>query len=144
MAINPIRGGFHTVTPYLCVAGAARLIPFLERAFGAEAVDRKDRADGSVMHAEVRLGNSMIMLGEANDEFGPMPTSVYLYMPDCDAVYQRAIAAGGTSIFDIRTLPNGERYGGVKDVCGNIWWIASHVEDVTPEEEARRWQTFKR
>jgi len=144
MTVKPIRDGFHTVTPYLFAAGADRLIRFIEEAFRAEVIARKDRPDGRIMHAEMRVGDSMLMLGEADGEYGPMPTSIYLYVPDCDAVYQRALAAGGTSVFDIRNLPSGERYGGVKDVCGNIWWIATHVEDVSPDEEERRWREFQR
>jgi PhnB protein len=144
MAVNPTRDGFHTVTPYLFADGAARLIDFLTEAFGAEVMSRKDRPDGAVMHAELRIGDSMVMVGESVSEFGSMPTSIYLYVPDCDTVYQRALAAGGTSVFDIRNLPSGERYGGVKDACGNIWWVATHVEDVSPEEEEKRWSEFQR
>jgi uncharacterized glyoxalase superfamily protein PhnB len=144
MAAKPIRDGFHTVTPYLFAEGATRLIQFLVEAFNAELVFRKDRPDGAVVHAEMRIGDSMLMLGEASGEFGPMPTSIYLYVTDCDTVYQQALAAGGISVFEIMNLPSGERYGGVKDPCGNIWWIATHVEDVSPEEEARRWREFKR
>ena len=144
MAVKPIRDGFHTVTPYLFADGAARLIQFLLKAFNAELVFRKDRPDGAVIHAEMRIGDSMLMLGEGSGEFGPMPTSIYLYVTDCDTVYRQALAAGGISIFEIMNLPSGERYGGVKDPCGNIWWIATHVEDVSPEEEERRWREFKR
>jgi uncharacterized glyoxalase superfamily protein PhnB len=95
------------------------------------------------MHAELRVGDSMLMLGEASEQFKPMPASVYLYVPDCDTVYHRALSTGGISVFPLMTLPSGERYGGVKDPCGNIWWVATHVEDVTPEEEERRWKTFQ-
>jgi uncharacterized glyoxalase superfamily protein PhnB len=144
MAVKPIRDGFHTVTPYLFTVGAARLIQFLVKAFNAELIFRKDRPDGAIIHAEMRIGDSMLMLGEATGEFGPMPTSIYLYVTECDTVYQQALAAGGASVFEIMNLPSGERYGGVKDPCGNIWWIATHVEDVSPEEEARRWREFKR
>ncbi len=73
-----------------------------------------------------------------------MPTSIYLYVPDCDTVYQQALAAGGVSVFEMMDLPSGERYGGVKDPFGNIWWIATHVEDLSPEEQERRWREFKR
>lgn len=144
MGVNPIREGFRTVTPYLFVAGAPRLLAFLHAAFDAESLAQEARPDGTVMHAELRIGDSMLMLAEASDEFGPMPTSIYLYVEDCDAVYQRALTAGGTSVFEIMTLPSGERYGGVKDPCGNIWWIATHVEDVPQEEQQRRWREFQR
>jgi uncharacterized glyoxalase superfamily protein PhnB len=144
MTAKPIRDGFHTVTPYLFTEGSARLIKFLCEAFNAEVMNRKDRPDGAVMHAEMRIGDSMVMLGEASGEFGPMPTSIYLYVPDCDAVYHQAQAAGGISVFEIMNLPSGERYGGVKDPFGNIWWIATHVEDLSPEEQEGRWREFKR
>ena len=85
----------------------------------------------------------MLMLADATAQFGAMPTSIYLYVTDCDAVYQSALHAGGVSIFPIMTLPSGERYGGIKDPVGNIWWVATHVEDVPPEEEERRWREFK-
>jgi uncharacterized glyoxalase superfamily protein PhnB len=144
MTVKPIRDGFHTVTPYLLVQGVARLITFLTEAFTAEVLSRETRPDGTIMHAEVRVGDSMVMMGEASDEFGRMPTSIYLYVTDCDAVYRRALEVGGSSVFEIMNLPSGERYGGVKDPCGNIWWIATHVEDVPPEEQARRWLEFRR
>ena len=144
MTAKPIRDGFHTITPYLFARNAPRLIEFLCAAFGGELISRKDRPGGSVMHAEIRIGDSMLMLAEATADFAPMPTSIYLYVPDCDAVYRSALAAGGSSISDVRDLPSGERYGGVKDPCGNIWWIATHVEDLSPEEQERRWKAFQR
>jgi len=84
-----------------------------------------------------------VMMAEAIDAFGPMPVSIYLYVTDSDLVYKKALEEGGISIFPIMTLPSGERYGGVKDPCGNIWWIATHVEDMSPEEEERRWKEFQ-
>jgi uncharacterized glyoxalase superfamily protein PhnB len=143
MHTNPIRAGFHTITPYLFAVGTSRLIQFICAAFGGEVTFRKERPDGAIVHAEMRVGDSMLMLGEASAQFEPMPASIYLYVPDCDTVYQRALNSGGISVFPIMTLPSGERYGGVKDPCGNIWWVATHVEDVTPEEEERRWKAFK-
>jgi PhnB protein len=143
MATNPIRDGFRTITPYLFAAGTPRLIEFIQAAFDGEVTFRKDRPDGAATHAELRVGNSMLMVGEASEQFGPMPSSVYLYVTDCDAVYHRALGVGGVSVFPIMTLPSGERYGGIKDPCGNIWWIATHVEDVAPEEEERRWKEFR-
>jgi uncharacterized glyoxalase superfamily protein PhnB len=144
MAANPIREGFNTITPYLLVEGAARLLTYLPEAFAAQVLARETRADGTIMHAEVRIGNSMLMIGEASGDFGPLPASIYLYVTDCDAVYKRALQAGGTSVFAVMDLPSGERYGGVKDPCGNIWWIATHVEDLSQEEQARRWREFQR
>jgi uncharacterized glyoxalase superfamily protein PhnB len=141
--VSPIRKGFRATTPYLFAQDAAHLIEFIAKAFGGEETYRKELPDGAVIHAEMRLGDSMLMLGEATPEFGPMPTSIYLYVTDSDSVYQRALSVGGISVFPIMTLPNGERYGGVKDPFGNIWWIATHIEDVSPEEEERRWKEFR-
>jgi PhnB protein len=141
--VSPIRQGFRTITPYLFAQNAVSLIEFISKAFGGEETYRKERPDGAITHAEMRVKDSMLMLGEATTQFGPMPTSIYLYVPDSDSVYERAVNAGGISVFPIMTLPNGERYGGVKDACGNIWWVATHVEDVSPEEEERRWKEFR-
>jgi uncharacterized glyoxalase superfamily protein PhnB len=143
MEPKAMRDGFHAITPYLLANGASRLIEFVCAAFGGEVTGQKERPDGAIMHAELRVGDSMLMLGEASDQFGPMPASIYLYVPDCDTVYHRALSSGGVSVFPLMTLPSGERYGGVKDPCGNIWWVATHVEDVTPEEEERRWKQFR-
>jgi uncharacterized glyoxalase superfamily protein PhnB len=143
MPTQPIREGFHALTPYLFAQGASRLIEFVSAAFGGEVTFRKSRPDGAVMHAEMRIGDSMLMLADVSAGFGPRPTSVYLYVPDCDAVFQSALQAGGVSVFPVMTLPSGERYGGIKDPSGNIWWVATHVEDVPPEEEDRRWKEFK-
>jgi len=85
----------------------------------------------------------MLMLADPTPEFGAMPTSIYLYVADCDAVYERALNSGALSVFPMMTLPSGERYGGIKDPSGNIWWVATHVEDVAPDEQERRWKQFK-
>ena len=143
MPTKPIRDGFHAITPYLFAQGASRLIEFISAAFDGEVSFRKARPDGAIMHAEMRIGDSMLMLADAPVQFGPMPTSIYLYVTDCDAVYQRALGSGAVSIFPMMTLPSGERYGGVKDPCGNIWWMATHVEDVPPDKQQRRWKEFK-
>jgi len=96
------------------------------------------------MHATIRVGDLMLMLADPTPpEFGAMPTSIYLYVPDCDAVYQRALESCGVSVFPMMTLPSGQRYGGIKDPCGNIWWVATQVEDVPPDEQERRWKQFK-
>src|SRR5216683_6711707 len=142
MGAKPIPEGFHTITPYLIIDGARRMMEFISKAFEGKEIFRKERPDGSVMHAEMKIGDSLIMLGEGS-RFGPMPASLYLYVGDCDTVYRRALNAGGVSVFEIMTMPSGERYGGVKDPCGNIWWIATHVEDVSAEEEEKRWREFK-
>ena len=143
MPTKPIPEGFHSITPYLFAEGAARLIDFISTAFEGELMFQQKRPDGTVMHATIRVGDSMLMLADPTPEFGAMPTSIYLYVPDCDAVYQRALDSGGAPVFPMMTLPSGQRYGGIKDPCGNIWWVATQVEDVPPDEQERRWKQFK-
>ncbi|NNG17372.1 MAG: VOC family protein [Gemmatimonadales bacterium] len=144
MAVKPVPDGYHTVTPYLMVDGVIDLLSYLGEAFDAHEELRLQRPDGSIMHAEVRIGDSRVMMGEPLGEFGPMPASIYLYVSDCDAVYAKAIQAGGISVMEPTDMEHaGERYGGVKDPCGNIWWVATHIEDVSPDEQARRIEALK-
>ena len=138
MPVKPIPDGFHTVTPYLVVPGVPRLIEFLKQAFDAKEMHHSTRPDGTVMHAQVRIGDSVVMMGEAIGEFGPMPAMIYLYVTDVDAVYQRALRAGGVSIMEPTDMFYGDRNGGLKDPCGNQWWIATHIENVSEEELAKR------
>lgn len=136
---SPIPSGYNTVIPYLIVDNVADLIKFTQNVFDAELRHKLDRTDGTIMHAEIKIGNSIIMLGEPMKEYGAMPASIYLYVTDCDKAYKSALDNGATSIMDVTTMYHaGERYGGVKDLSGNIWWIATHVEDLTHEEQARR------
>ncbi len=138
MAVKPIPEGLHTVTPYLVVSGVARLIDFLKQAFDATEMHRSTRPDGTVMHAQVKIGDSPIMMGEVWGEFPPKAASLYLYVPDTDVVYKRALAAGAVSIMEPMDMFYGDRNGGVKDFAGNEWWIATHIEDVPPAELERR------
>ncbi|HXH10729.1 MAG TPA: VOC family protein [Alphaproteobacteria bacterium] len=142
MAVKPIPDGFHTVTPFLVVQGASTLIDFLKQAFDATEVFRMADPDGAVMHAEVKIGDSIIMMGEASGEHKPMPVGMYLYVNDVDAVYKRALQAGATSQMEPANQFWGDRQGGVKDPAGNLWWIATHIEDVPPEELSRRAEAF--
>jgi uncharacterized glyoxalase superfamily protein PhnB len=144
MSVVPIPERYHTVTPYLLVDGVADLVVFLVQAFGGREVCRLDRDDGSVMHVEVELGDSIVMMGEPTSQFEAMPAALYLYVEDCDAVYQQAVRAGAFSLMEPTTMYHaGERYGGVRDPSGNIWWIATHVEDVSAEEQKRRAKQLK-
>ena len=138
MPVKPIPDGFHAVTPYIVASGVPRLIDFLKNAFGAEEMYRHARPDGTVMHAQVRIGDSFLMMGESQGEFKAMPCMFYMYVNDADAAYKRAMAAGGTQVMAPTTQFYGDRSGGVKDPCGNQWWVATHVEDVSSEEMARR------
>jgi len=142
MAVKPIPAGYHTVTPYLTVEGAGRLIEFLKQAFGASEIACMKRPDGRIAHAELRIGDSVVMIGEARGDWGPRPSTMYVYVEDCDAFYKRAIAAGATSLTEPANQFYGDRHGGVKDPAGNYWWIATHVEDVPPEEMKRRSEEF--
>lgn len=117
--------GFHTVTPYLVVRGVARLIEFLTQAFGAEEVLRVTRDDGSIRHAQVRIGDSMVELGEAESGTS-MPGVLHLYVPDVDATYRRALTAGATSLREPADQDFGERHAAVADPSGNHWYIATH------------------
>jgi uncharacterized glyoxalase superfamily protein PhnB len=118
MPAKPIPEGFHTITPYLFAEGAPGLIEFISKAFHGEVIYRKERSDGSVMHATMRIGDSMLMLAEATSEFAPMATSVYLYVLDCDTAYRQALEAGGVSVFDIMTLPFGRT---IRRCEGSMW-----------------------
>jgi PhnB protein len=139
MAVKSIPDGFHTVTPYLVVSGVSTLLEFLKQAFDAqETLSPMLRSDGRVGHAEVKIGDSIIMMGEPMGDMQPMPGSLYLYVQDTDAVYQRALQAGATSLMEPADQFYGDRSAGVKDAVGNQWWIATHQEDVPPDEMLRR------
>jgi PhnB protein len=142
MAVKPIPDGFHSVTPFLVVPGAAKLLDFLQQAFEAQELHRMQRPDGTIMHAEVRIGDSLVMMGEPMGSSQPMFGSLYLYVHDVDAVYQRALQAGATSTSEPADQFYGDRSAGIKDPVGNQWWIATHKEDVPPEEIARRAKAF--
>ncbi len=128
-----------TVTPYLIIPGVARFIEFARQALDAQEIGQRAAApDGRIMHAEVRIGESVIMMGEPMGEWQPMAGSFYMYVPDVDAAYRRALDAGATSLREPADQFYGDRSGGVKDPCGNVWWLATHKEDVSHEELQRR------
>lgn len=122
--IDWIRKGFHSVTPYLHPRSAAAFIDFAKQAFGAEEIARYTAPDGGVMHAEIRIGDSMVEMGELPE--GDKPVAIHLYVEDVDAVYQRALEAGAISTHPVVDQEYGERSGGVKDAFGNHWYIATH------------------
>ena len=134
--VKPVPEGYHTVIPYIVVPDVAKLIDFAKQAFGATEVSVSKLPDGSVMHAEIKIGDSIIMMGQS----GTMTflAMLHLYMEDVDAVYQRAIQAGGKSLREPTDQFYGDRSAAVEDAFGNQWWIATHVEDVSPEEMERR------
>jgi len=143
MAAKPVPDGYHTVTPYLTVRGAPKVIEFLQQAFGAKISHEPiKRPDGSVMHAQVTIGDSPIMIAEESEMAKATASSLYLYVPNVDSVYQRAIKAGGNSIMEPTDMFYGDRNGGVKDPSGNSWFIATHKEDIAPQELQKRAEAF--
>jgi uncharacterized glyoxalase superfamily protein PhnB len=124
----------------MSVRGAARLIDFMKKAFGATEVYRFPSPDGNVMHAEMKIGDSVVMLGEAMHGASPMPMSLYIYIQDVDKAYRTALDAGGESIEGPADQFWGDRVATVRDFAGNKWWIATHVEDVSADELSRRAQ----
>src|SRR6266446_7694862 len=143
-SVNPIPEGYHTLTPFMMVKQADKLLDFIKTAFGATVESLHKSPDGHIMHADLQVGDSRLMLAEATDKYPAMPTMIYLYTEDCDGTYQKAIQAGGTSLREPTTEFYGDRSCGIKDVSGNQWWIATHVEDVSPEEMQRREEEFRK
>lgn len=123
--------GLNSVNVYLHPRRAEPVISFLKRAFGAQEVAKYASPDGVVHHAVIRVGDSMIEMGEAHDKYETMPAMFYLYVPDCDALYHRALAAGAKSLHELADQPYGDRSGAVTDAFGNTWYIATHIKDVS-------------
>jgi uncharacterized glyoxalase superfamily protein PhnB len=139
MTVKPIPEGYHTATPYLVLKGADKTIEFLKKAFGAQSsFEPMTRPDGKVMHADLKIGDSHVMISEASEQHPAMPTMIHLYVPNVDAVYQRAVSAGGTSAMEPADQFYGDRSGSVKDPSGNHWHIATHIEDVPMAELKKR------
>ena len=144
-ASSPVPEGFHTLTSHLTVKGASDYIAFLARAFNAVEVNRAPMPDGRLMHATVRIGDSMLMLNDHFPEFGAkpipegdLPLRLSLYLPDADAAWAQALAAGCTAVFPLQDQFWGDRYGQVKDPFGFTWAIATHKENLTPAEMQER------
>jgi PhnB protein len=131
MAVKAIPDGCQSVIP-------ARVIDFLARAFGAVETERMADESGAIRHAQVKIGDSTIMMGGAQCNWPPMPCMIYIYVDDTDTAYARALEAGATSVMPPSDQFYGDRNAGVKDDSGNLWWIATHVEDVSAEEMKRR------
>ena len=138
--VRPIPEGYHAVTPWIVVQGVAPLIDYLKKAFGAEEIARVANQDGTIGHAEVRVGDSVVMMFDAKPEWPKTPAFLRLYVEDADAAFKRAVAAGGTPVTEVKQLFFGDRVGRVRDPAGNIWWIQTHVEDVDPKELEKRAQ----
>ena len=138
MAVNYIPDGYRTVTPYMAVKGVDRLMVFIEKVFGGKEVLRMNGPGGTIMHAEMTIGDSKVMMGEPVDEGKIMPAMLNVYVPDCDAVFKKAVAAGGRASREPEDQFYGDRIAGVMDPFGNHWFISTHIEDVSDEETQRR------
>ena len=143
MTAKPIPAGFHTVTPHIVIRNAARAIDFYKEAFGAKELFRMPGPDGkSIMHAEIKIGDSIIMIGEEHPEFGckspqalnGTPVGIHLYVENADDIFQRAVKAGAQSVMPVEDQFWGDRYGKLKDPFGHEWSIATHQRDLTPEQ----------
>ena len=147
MSVKPIPEGYHTATPYLVFEDAATAIEFYKNAFGAEELLRLASPDGKIGHAEIKIGDSPIMLADEFPEmgyrspraFGGSPVSILLYVEDVDAVFNQAVAAGAKSLRPVRDEFYGDRSGNLEDPFGHKWTIATHKEDVSPREIERRY-----
>ena len=136
--VKQIPDGYHTVTPYVTIDDARKFIDFIKTAFDATVPELMTDDEGNIRHAEAKIGDSIVMIGQARDEWKARPATLYLYLPDVDATYKRALAAGATSLMEPSDQFYGDRNGGVEDAFGNWWWLATHIEDVAPEEMQRR------
>ena len=152
MAVKPIPEGYHSVTPYLIVKGAARALEFYAKAFGATLLFRMDDPDGRVGHAEIEVGDSRLMLADEFPEMGARspqtvggtPVGLVLYVEDVDATVARAVAAGAKVTRPVENKFYGDRMGEVTDPFGHRWFLGTHVEDVPPEEMRRRAAALER
>lgn len=147
---NPIPAGYHSVTPYLIIKGAADAIDFYKRAFGATELMRMQGPDGKIGHAEIRIGDSLIMLADeypdmgyrSPQSLGGAGVSLMVYVEKVDETFQRALAAGAKELHPIVNQFYGDRSGTLQDPFGHVWTVSTHVEDVAPEEMRRRSEEF--
>ena len=149
MAVKPIPDGYHTATPYLVVNGAARAIEFYKNAFGAQELMRMGGPDGKINHAEIKIGDSPIMLSDevmgnkSPQTLGGSPVAIFLYVDDVDRVFNQAIAAGAKEEMKPADMFWGDRYGKLTDPFGHSWSLATHVEDVAPQEMEKRGREWR-
>lgn len=148
MSVQPIPDGYHSVTPYLIIKDAAKALEFYAKAFGAEELMRFPGPGGKVMHAEIKIGDSPLMMADEFPDMGHLgpstrggtTVSLMLYVRDVDAAFDRAVKAGATVVRPVKDQFYGDRSGTLNDPFGHQWTIATHVEDVSPEEMQRRLQ----
>ena len=146
MNTTAIPAGYHTVTPYLAIKDAAKALEFYRQAFGATVKSRLTMPDGRVGHAEISIGDSLILLadefpaygGKAPSTLGGSPVSIHLYVEDADTFFKQAVAAGARELKPLKDQFYGDRSGQLQDPFGHLWWVATHKEDVSPEELQKR------
>jgi PhnB protein len=144
MTTKYIPEGYQSITPSICVDGAQKLIDFLKNVFGAKERMRMEGPGGKIMHAEFNIGDSTIMVADTMPGCPARSNSLYVYVEDVDAAYKRALQAGGTSDREPQNMFYGDRSAGVTDAFGNFWGIATHIEDVSPEELKKRAEAFQK
>ena len=144
--VKPIPDGYHSVTPYLCIKGAAAAIEFYKKAFGAKEIMRMPQPDGRVGHAEIQIGDSRVMMADEFPEmdfhppqkFGGSPVHLHVYVEDVDSVFKQAVAVGAKEVRPVQDQFYGDRMGTVADPFGHVWHVSTHKEDLTPEEIGKR------
>jgi PhnB protein len=139
---NPVPDGYRSITPYLKLPSAGRLVEFLKKAFDGIEKGRLLKPDGSLLHAEVLIGDSLVMVHDAPSQWKSQPSTLYLYVGDVDATYKRAIEAGGVSMFEPTNMYFGDRVAGVTDVSENDWWIATRLQNSSVAEVQERATTL--
>jgi PhnB protein len=146
MAAKPIPEGYHTLTPYLVVEDTAKAIDFYKEALGAEEIMRMQAPDGSIGHAEIQIGDSRVMMSDPFPQSSVRPPkerggptgSIFVYVEDCDALFDQATAAGAEVTTPLENMFWGDRFGTLTDPFGHVWSIATHIEDVPEAEMAER------
>jgi PhnB protein len=144
--VKPVPDGFHTATPYLIVKGAAKAIEFYKQAFGATELERMEMPDGKIAHAEIKIGDSIIMLGDeapqhgtrSPQSLGGSPCGLYLYVEDVDTIFNRAISAGATVTMAVKDQFYGDRNGSLVDPFGHTWYVATRKENLSMDEIRQR------
>jgi PhnB protein len=144
MAVSTTSKGYHSVTPYLVVSDPRKQLEFLKKTFDAVELEKME-TNGSIFHASVKIGDSIVMMGQPmKPEMKPLQSDNYVYVKDCDETFKKALAAGAKPLNEPQDMFYGDRCGGVVDPLGNYWGIATHVEDVAPDEMKRRFQEMSR
>ena len=150
--VNPIPADYPGITPYLSVKGAADAIEFYKKAFGAIEIMRLPGPDGTIGHAEIKIGNALVMLADESPDYGNLspktlggsPVRLHMYVEDVDAFFEKAIAAGAKVLIPIANQFYGDRSGRLEDPFGHVWLVSTHVEDVAPEEMQRRMEEYSK